>query len=199
MAILDAIYPKKCLGCKTAGCYICPSCLAKVRPSKVTGPNTVCLWKYEGVIRKAIITLKYRFVSDVAQELAKIVSRKLKKQGKWPLATVIPIPLHKKRKNWRGFNQAEEMGKLLAQEMQWEFLPDFLVRVKHKKPQVKLTRGERVESVKGIFEINQKYKITTSPYILFDDVYTTGSTMAEAQKTLQKAGVKFVFNLAIAG
>lgn len=92
----------------------------------------------------------------------------------------------------------EEIGKRVALNMRWEFIPDLIVRRKNSLPQTELKRKERVENVKRTFLINKKYlPLKTKPFLLFDDVWTTGSTIREAAKTLKKAGAREVWGLTV--
>ena len=92
----------------------------------------------------------------------------------------------------------EEIGERVARKMRWEFMPDLIVRRKNSLPQTELKRKERVENVKGTFLINKKYRpLRPRPLLLFDDVWTTGSTIREAAKTLKKAGAREVWGLTI--
>lgn len=199
LTVLDLIFPKKCLDCKTPGRYICEECLLKVGQADYIALDTVSLFKYEGVVRKAIIALKYKYALEISEELSEIVVNELKKEGKWPKAILVPVPLHKKREKWRGFNQTEEIGKIIAKKMGWKYAPDLVIRKTFKKPQVELGKGERKKNVKGVFEVKKKEKIDeNASYIIFDDVLTTGSTLKEIEKVLRKAGARHVFKLTVA-
>src|SRR5260221_6689885 len=110
MDLLDLFFPKSCLECKKPGKYICSDCLAKVEVLNRFNPTTkTCsIFRYEGVIRKAIIKIKYNFAYDVASELANICVENCKflpaQAGKIENCILVPIPLHKRREYWRGFN-----------------------------------------------------------------------------------------------
>ena len=222
MSLLDLIFPKKCFGCGKEGSYICPLCQEKLkiaspicpvctRPSgrglthprcryELSPDGLTSIWEYEGGIRKAILSLKYKFAYEVSQEIAELVVEKLKKGKVFIPARpiLIPVPLHRQRQNWRGFNQMEEIGKRVALKMKWEFMPDLIIKRRTSSPQTELKRKERVENVKGVFLINKKYlPLKTKPFLLFDDVWTTGSTLREAAKTLKKAGAREVWGLTI--
>jgi len=207
--ILDFIFPKKCLECKKPGCYLCEDCLNKIlspyynqnvlKNSEIK--NLVCLFPYKGVIRRAILALKYKFASDIALELSTVSLRKIKSlKVKFPKkAVLVPIPLHPKRQNWRGFNQSGMVGKKIAQRMGWYFIPDLLQKTVNTKSQTELKREERIISPKESFQVNIKYKKALKyPIILFDDVYTTGSTLTEATKELRKEGARQILGLTIA-
>lgn len=110
------------------------------------------------------------------------------------------MPLYRIRRNWRGFNQTEKVAALLAEAMGWEMVP-LLARKKGGRAQVGLKAGQRARNVKGVFEVNRKYlplAPESKPIVLFDDVWTTGSTMKEAVKVLKRAGVKKVWCLVLA-
>lgn len=230
MSILDLLYPKRCVGCKKRGTYLCFSCLSSAKlhfpqvcpicekPSieglthprckKTASPDGLfAIWAYEGSVSRLITKLKYKYVSDIAQTLGGQASKIIKKS---PILakekfTIVPIPLYWTRKNWRGFNQAEEIGKIIGKEMDWK-LTNLLVRKKSTKFQVGLTEKERQKNIKNAFIIRPD--IPTSRYslprrqagdiLLFDDVWTTGSTMLEATKVLKKAGFKKVWCLTLA-
>ena len=225
MSILEFIFPKKCLDCGVSGDYLCENCLKKTwfspkvciecerasvdgmthqkcrQPLGMNGAASI--WVYEGVVRKAILKLKYKFTLEIVKELASYVLGELKKKefvfGKNPI--LVPIPLSRQRGNWRGFNQAEEMGKLIAKGMDWEFFPHLLLRKKTVKPQTELEGKERLENVRNVFSLNPNYKLQITGYqslILFDDVLTTGATLKEAAKVLKRGGAKTVWGLTIA-
>lgn len=200
MAILDLFFPKKCLECKAFGKYICETCLKKVPPGGWSNKTTYSVFKYEGVVRKAIIALKYKYATEIADRLADCASEILVSNHLVSSDCVlVPIPLHWYRKNFRGFNQSEEVGKLVAKKMNWKFVPNLLIRKKHTIPQAQLTGYARRENLHGVFSLNPSILVAKYPnIILFDDVLTTGSTLLEASKVLRKGGSKRILCLTIA-
>jgi len=84
------------------------------------------------------------------------------------------------------------MGKIVAEKLDWHFVPDLLVRTKHARPQIELKGEERKKNVKGVFSINPNRSSDSecNTLILFDDVWTTGSTMKEAVKIIKKKNKK---------
>lgn len=200
MNLLDLIFPKTCLSCGQEGKYICDGCLAKVRRCGMR-QEAFSVFRYEGVIRKAIITLKYKYSTEIAKELADLCIRNLKSAN---LATknylLIPIPLYWHRQNIRGFNQSEEVGKLVAKGMNWKYEPNLLVKKISTKPQVGLKSITRSSNLKDVFSLNSNYSLLPirCPLVLFDDVFTTGSTIREAAKVLKHAGFKRIWGITIA-
>lgn len=159
------------------------------------------VWSYHGVIGQAIKNIKYHFVSDLADEL---ISEFILKYEQKPLKInspiLVPIPLHPSRKRWRGYNQSELLGKIIAEKLNWKFEPNLLIRTKNTKPQVDLDSKSRHENVKNIFSLNPKSDsdLKSKTVVIFDDVATTGSTLHEAGKVLRKNGAKVVWGMTIA-
>ena len=205
MDILNLLFPKICLNCKTPGKYICSLCLAKVPDGGWNQKKIYSLWKYDGVIRKAILALKYKFALQIAQELSDVSCAKLKMlNNKYFLknTVLIPVPLHTKRHKWRGFNQAEEVGRGIAFGMGWRFELNLIIKIGASKPQAELARKDRLRNLSGKFAVNPASKGKIDPcstYLIFDDVATTGSTIKEITKVLKRNGAKEVYGLTIAG
>ncbi len=223
MSILDFVFPKTCLGCGKEGKYICSNCIAKVPVLKSVCPycekpsidglthvkcqreygldGLTSIWDYEGVIRKAILALKFKYSTEVGKELSVVFLNVLQTTNHALPATVslAPIPLHWNRENVRGFNQSEEVGKLVAKEMGWGFAPDLLIKKKQTTSQVQLSVEDRKKNLTGVFAVSSNIVVSQYPSIvLFDDVFTTGSTLKEAAKVLKRARVKKVWGLTIA-
>lgn len=223
MGILDLIYPKNCLECKKVRNYLCQECVKKVNSSFYSCPycnkssfegkvhpkcrkklgldQLICLWKYEGVIRKAILVLKYKFASEISDELSDFFLKKISDRrinlGK--NAIFISVPLYKKRQFFRGFNQSETIAKKVSEKLGFKFVPDLLIRTKNTHFQTNLTKKERLRNIKNAFEFNNKYKFKdkSKTIVIFDDVWTTGATIKEMAKILKNKGVKNVIGLTI--
>jgi ComF family protein len=110
----------------------------------------------------------------------------------------VPVPLSKKKLRWRGFNQAEEIAKELANFLKIPLISDCLIKTKETKDQVELSEKERKENVKGAFYIKNKEKIAGKNVLLVDDVFTTGATMEEAAKVLNEAGSEKIVGVVVA-
>jgi len=199
MDILSLLFPKKCLECASPGKYICHDCIQKVRSGNSYSYSSLSVFKYEGVVRKAIMALKYKYSTDIAEELVDLTIQRLK-DLKFPKNTVlVPIPIHKRKRMVRGFNQTEILGEKLASALKLDYERDLLVKTKTTKPQVGLKGDVRRRNLEGSFNINsevdpKKYK----NILIFDDVYTTGSTLNEARKVLKEGGVENTYFLTIA-
>ena len=226
MNLLDLVFPKTCLGCGEEGKYLCDNCLGKLKLLKPVCPycerpsidgftHTKCsrvygldgltsIWDYEGAIKKAILALKYKYSTEVGKELSEQFVLSLKTQNLLFMipdsSTLVPIPIHWHRENVRGFNQSEEIGKEVARQMGWEFNPKLLVKIKPTSSQAELSVEERKQNLKDVFAVPPRDSSFVIPdsVVLFDDVFTTGSTLKESAKVLKKAGVEKVWGLTIA-
>lgn len=206
MGIFDLIFPTKCLECGRQGQYICSNCLRKVEQVRqLRMPNferAISVWRYDGVVRKAILALKYKFALEITKELA---ARFVESYQKFSLpvldnVVLVPVPIHWHRQNWRGFNQSEEIGKLIAKSFGWKFAPNLLIKTKSTVSQTELSRANRFLSPQGSFSlgIHNSSFILHNSLVLFDDVFTTGATLSEAAKVLSKAGYEEVWGMTLA-
>lgn len=222
MDIIGLVFPKKCINCGKGEKYLCEDCLSKVKvldqicaycqKSSIDGmTHFSCLkkyrmngflsfWDYGGVIRKAILGLKYKFAKEVSKDLVSFVSQNLISKYKFLDSSyvLISVPIHFSRENWRGFNQSELIGKQIAEKLGCKFRSDVLIKTKKTIAQADLKGKERTQNVKGVFALNPRYKLKNTSVVLFDDVFTTGSTLKEAAKVLKRSGAKKVWGLTIA-
>jgi ComF family protein len=156
------------------------------------------IWKYGGVIKKAIGSVKFKRATVAAGEIADLFTERLEKANLPNGFVLVPIPLFWYRLNERGFNQSEVIGKLLAKNLGCQFEPNLLRKVKSTASQVELGLKERKSNLKGSYWVNPNLPSSFKNVLLFDDVFTTGSTLQEACKTLKSAGVKKVWGLTLA-
>lgn len=107
-------------------------------------------------------------------------------------AIVVPMPLHKKRERFRGYNQAE----IIVDAFFPGAKANVLERIGYRKPQTELDEEERRINPQGVFRA--KIKLNGETIILVDDVYTTGATMNEAARILKEAGAGEVWGFVVA-
>lgn len=245
---LDLLFPRVCLNCQREGKWLCDDCLAtleiqssvfcpiclrrvpdfKTCPSCKNKTNLAgLLWAapYQNfLVKKLIRQFKYEpFIKELAQALAHLIISHLLLiefgAGRLQEFVLVSIPLHKKRKKWRGFDQAEEISKEISnyfnpvrdsgdrENLQKEnisngvkkpALNNALIREKETLPQVDLEEKDRKDNIKGAFFCQKPDLIKGRKIFLVDDVYTTGSTMEEAAKILKEAGAKEVWGVTVA-
>jgi len=163
------------------------------------------------LVAKLIKTFKYSFVKDISKNLSGIFISFLQnmiidtKEADLPQVLknlnqhiIMPVPLHIKRKRWRGFNQSEELAKVISEYFNTQINLDSLIRTKNKSPQAKLKGAERRMNVKGCFRVKNNDLVKDKIIILIDDVVTTASTLDECAKVLKLAGAKEVWGWTVA-
>ena len=183
--------------CQTCGLPMrqpgqCASCKAIIPPYKIMRSWLV----FEGPIRQALHTLKYRRNVALGEALAQHLAGYVASLG-WPVEAVVPIPLGKERMKERGYNQTGLVAMPLAAIQHWHYLPRALTRCRETKTQVGLTAIERKENVKGAFRAETKL-VRGKNFLLMDDVATTGATLAAGAAALMDAGARSVYGLTLA-
>lgn len=110
---------------------------------------------------------------------------------------LIPIPLHRSRLRQRGYNQALELARELTAQFAmrsagkaFPVLREGLVRTRATAPMPGLDLDERKRNLRDAFAVGTHE--LPKRVALVDDVMTTGATLAEASKTLKRAGVEWV-------
>ena len=207
--LLKLIYPDVCAFCnKIQKESLCKKCEEKIKKYKkdivIRSKNNyfeelISIFKYEGLIREKIIQYKFQDKSYIYNTFAKIILKNEKVCGllkKYDI--IIPVPIHRKRKLQRGYNQTQLIAKEIAKNIDIKLCDDVLVKSKNTIAQSKLNKNKRKQNIKNAFKVLNLEKIQGKNILLFDDIFTTGSTVNECSKTLKKAGAKTVGVLTIA-
>lgn len=175
--------------------HLCGECLVTQRPYAVA--RAVGL--YEETLLQAIHLFKYRGRIGIGKVLGNLMADFA--GGIWDMkvfSAIMPVPLHRKRLRERGFNQAVVLARKIAKRFD---LPLDFVTLRREvltKPQVGLGHEERSVNVRGAFTVRKPERTTGKRILLVDDVYTTGSTLAECAGTLLDAGADSVAVLTLA-
>ena len=218
------------------------------------------MFRYEGELREVFLKYKFRDKSYLREFFADSISRLITESNynsknnkiinkkvynflnQYDIIT--PVPLHSKRKLERGYNQAEQVLKLVFEDnninnnqafkqilknniihekrsknetinrkiknkqnkyeqieyeqnkyKQIEYNNNILEKVKNIKPQSTKSGAEREQNAKNAFRIkneNAKKIIKQKNVLIFDDIYTTGSTFNECKRVLLENGAKSV-------
>ncbi len=157
----------------------------------------LALYNYDENIKRAIYRFKYKnyriYSEFFGRQLAKHFEMEIKK---WNADAIIPVPVHKKRKKARGYNQAELLANEMSKYLKLPVDNNLLIRIKHTVPQKELSNILRKKNIEKAFKINEnivKYKCV----IIVDDIYTTGSTIDECCRVLRGAGVEKIYFLTL--
>lgn len=201
--LLDIIYPPVCGICdKINKKSLCKKCEIKIKPYQINEIEKIKnksfdyqikILKYENIIRDKIINYKFNEKAYLYKTFAKIILKNKKIYGFLKKYDIIMcVPMHIKKKMLRGYNQSELIAKELAKKLQIEKQFNNLVKIKDTKKQSTLTKEQRKTNLKNAFQIKNSEKVKNKKVILFDDIYTTGSTVEECSKVLKRVGVSSI-------
>ncbi len=220
-AALDLLFPKWCIGCGKEGEFICRSCYQLLSP--ITLPlcpkcgrpqpaSTLCpgclSWqaaidgirspfRYEGIIREAILQLKYRNLRALSETLATFLGDYLT-TNPIPGEVLMPVPIHRKRLRERGYNQSNLLAQQLSKLTDLPVVDNSLTRQRHALPQTQTkTVDERRNNVAGAFTCHDQ-RLKNRQVLLIDDVATSGATLDACAVALKAAGAISVWGLALA-
>ena len=192
--VLEILYPKegKCIICGDEADGICIKCRSKiVLCSKGEG----CVGFYKGVLKELILKFKYEKNFSAGDILVMLLEEKLSLYDEDCYLTYIPSS--KKALKERGFNQCEYIANEIGYRNNYKVI-NTLKKVKGTKVQKTLSREERIENLKGAFEVIEERKVEGKKFIIIDDVITTGATLKEAEEVLKRHGALQINTLTIA-
>lgn len=141
--------------------------------------------------------LKYCHNRDVAEFFGKALAAEfgdyIRGVG---IDAIVPIPLHRKRKRQRGYNQAELIANELSRVCGIPVYPNLLKRVRVTRAQKELNDAERKNNVKNAFQLC-KNGVKLNQILLVDDIYTTGATLDAAVRPLLESGAQAVYGVTV--
>lgn len=159
--------------------------------------------KYSKFVENYLGDIKYEFYFAMISDLVKLINRSLEENPHFlnvkGNSILTFVPLHKRRRNWRGFNQAEKLAQGIGAYFNIPCVK-LLCRIRKTHSQVGLSRTSRLSNLKDAFELNTlKPPIkNTSNVIVVDDVMTSGATLEECAKVLKANGYQRVYGLVFA-
>lgn len=229
--VLDIIFPPKCFVCggiitdnhSRAVCktcegrvaanvrFVCGFCGAGLadgisacgtcEEERIGASRNISFTVYDELVKNIIHVFKYNDHSEYAFKLVEYIDMHMDFSSIGRYDALIAVPMYKKKKKRRGFNQADVLAMALSDTLKIPVLEGVLIRIKNTAPQSNLSPAERLKNIEGAFEVIETAAINGKRILLIDDVFTTGSTIAECAKMLRCAGAAEVssFTFARAG
>jgi ComF family protein len=112
---------------------------------------------------------------------------------------IVPIPLHRSRERERGFNQSDLIARVVARASRIPIERKLITRTKQtRRHRAGMDNMDRAKSVERAFAVPDPKAVNGAAILLVDDIFTTGSTLSEAAKSLLEAGAREVKALTIA-
>ena len=235
----DILLPRRCYGCGVlvAECGLCARCWTQL--DLITYPcawcgrsfqmaslkGQICLschknpppWRraravffYRGIGRHLILRYKHARQLEASTYYARLLARAAH-DSLQDCHVILPVPLHWSRRLKRGYNQAAELARALAQQTGLPVLNHALIRTRRTKPQfVSITYDKKFDTqqayalrqrnVKDAFAITKKYQpaLQDKNILIIDDLITSGATAEACTLTLQQAGARNIDIAALA-
>lgn len=216
------LYPPRCSLCGQPGTDkldLCPGCLADLprNPSPchrcgiplsdgahLCGPcshnpppfdSSVIPFRYGPPLDYLLQQLKFHQRLHLAPLLGGLLTEAIAMRDVPLPELILPVPLHRTRLRERGYNQALELARPIAEQLSLPFAKDRIKRLRHTVAQTSLQGKERRKNLRGAFAVSGNLPAHIA---ILDDVVTTGATVTELAKTLKRSGVKMVEIWAIA-
>lgn len=203
-SILDWVYPQRCELCLRIGrAPLCEECFSEfvsfVDPvtTHISGSSldvSAALYVFDGRAAQAVTDLKYQRATALARSMSLLMKEALDRLPLPSFDKVVPVPIHWSRRNGRGFNQSDLLGEAFTVSNEDRQL---LARIRGTRPQVGLSRSERLSNLKGAFRASPSVK--GLHVLLLDDVTTTGGTGIACAEALKAVGASWVGLLAFCG
>lgn len=225
--IVDLLFPKRCVGCKKLGSYLCENCFASIsfsqsyfcsvcsRPSYNGLTHPKCknkysidgifpILNYHGLLKKIIYQYKYNpHLSDLTDLLGNflyegiIQNEIVMREIEKKNCVIIPVPLHGSREKRRGYNQSRLLAEFIAEKLDLEVESQVLMRGKKTSPQFSLPKEIRRKNIKDAFYVRLEGTVQNKEVLLIDDITTTGATFLECARVLKHKGVVRVYGIAL--
>ena len=219
----DLLFPALCLGCKQVmsanETVLCTSCRINLPETnqhrepydkyflnKFAGKvpiRFVAAYMYfnkGGIAQKLIHNIKYKGHKEAGKRVAEWYGYQLLAECSRlnDINIIIGVPLHKRRLQQRGYNQADWIAEGIAGVLNIPAQTDILVRTEFNSSQTNKNRLERWENVKTVFAVVKPEAVQNKNILLVDDVLTTGATIEACAIELFKSGCKTVSVLTLA-
>lgn len=190
---------------------LCPACAERMRPAAPgcplcgrplpyvsmtpAAPCGACLvspppWealafhgRYENALRQALVRFKFGNEFSLIPLLGGLLAAAARRLP--PCDAVVPVPRHPLRLRDRGFNQVQELARVVAARQKLPLANDMLARTRHTQPQTSLPARQRRSNPQGSFAAR---RVRGLRLLLLDDVITTGATARHAAMALKEAG-----------
>jgi competence protein ComFC len=200
-SLLHLFYPKLCIGCQKTlptsefSCF-CLHCRSGLQPTDLhQRADNIFTDRFWGrvplragaamyyflkktPIQRALFQLKYNNQPEVGVRIGALYGAVLAETPLFQQVDyLVPVPLHPKREQHRGYNQSTMFARGLSQTMRVPVAEQVLVRRTHTTSQTKRHRVERFENVGDVFEVTDAKLFSGKHVLLIDDVLTTGATL----------------------
>lgn len=207
--LFQIIYPSLCCHCEEPlmgnESNLCTHCLSQISwcddnasPNNITEQRfygripfeaaTSLMFFHKGNVTQDIIhQIKYHGNIPMAKQYGQLLTNKLQSSGRFDnIDVIIPVPLHRRRKRQRGYNQSEIICKAISSTLQKPLMTNILYRKQYTNTQTNKSRLDRLDNMNGVFAIRHSEQLENKHILLIDDVITTGATIIGCYDALRQ-------------
>ena len=203
--LLHLFFPRLCAGCKQplvsreeVICIACDDQLSRTNYHNAPENETVirlagripvayatslAYFTDESLLQHLIHGLKYKGKEQNGLFLGKELGKAINPLD-WGIEAIVPVPLFRKKEFSRGYNQSLMIAEGIGEVLGVPVYSKAIVRVRHTESQTEKSREERVDNVKGAFQVRDEAQLRGKHILVVDDVLTTGATIEACALTI---------------
>lgn len=192
-ALLDVLFPVRCLVCHAANRWACPKHLFFGGLADEVLPNDLevhALGSYaDPLLQQLVKGLKFHGYRECGALLGQLLAPRVRSVltiSEVAHAVLVPLPLSRWRENQRGYNQAALIARAISLETGIPLVSRALAR-RHRRPQSGLPTFERAKNIHAAFWVRDPLLLEGRVVLLVDDVATTGSTLLACREAILAA------------
>ena len=214
---VDTIFPSECLTCNNflikGEEIICLKCIIDlfIPDYKINFVSSYIREKFYGKIiikhifsfikfgkknkiRLIIHNLKYKDKTIIGEFMGRLYGNFIKEIGyDKEIDLIMPVPLHPKRYQKRGYNQSDFFAKGISETISIPWKKEYIQRKTNTKSQTKIPdEWTRWQNIKNAFEIKKNISLSKKNVLLVDDVMTSGSTLEACSHKLLECGASSI-------
>lgn len=195
---IEFLHPPLCRLCSMPinrnSTNICKNCIKK----SADYDKLVSITAYKEPLISLVHLFKYKDCDYLAEYFAALMIKHLSKINfsLEEYSFITSIPVHSQTYKKRGYNQAELLGKKIADYFKIPFKNDIIYKDKFKPSQAKLPKEKRESNIKNTFTV--KNNLLNQNIVIIDDIFTTGATIRECASTLKKKGADNILAITLA-
>jgi ComF family protein len=188
-----------CSGCEAdlpvieVACYRCgaplslPGLCGRCQRQLPAFTRTVACFHYLPPLDALLKRLKFRDELRLARLLGELMADRLVLPHNLVPDVIVPVPLHRRRLRERGFNQALELARPIAERLSVPLNRLQVTRTRDTEPQSELPARLRSRNLKDAFTVAAEFN--ARHVAIVDDVMTTAHTVNELALALRRKGV----------
>lgn len=170
-------------------CAICDS-------RKIFFDKNIAIAEYNGVVKEILHSFKFNKRKRLHTHLSSLAFGKISCIND-SIDAVTSVPINKKKRWERGFNQSELIAKYISKKIKVDYVPHLKEKYNF-KAQKKLGYRDRFLNILDRFIVKNEKRLKGKNILIIDDIFTTGATINECARILKSFGAEKVYSLTIA-